>query len=378
MTEISARVVPTAVMATISTVFPGFLIGALSVQVGDELQVSDARYGWLLGGFFLAAAAGSRVTGALVQRIGPRRQMSAALAATAVVQLLIATTIDSFNGLVILLGCAGFANAANQTAVNLALTRAKLPRLGLAIAIKQSGMPTASMLAGFSVPAIALTVGWRWAYVGGALVACGSLLMVRREIKPFEVTDRRGSVVVSSRRSLLIATVSGFFLAFCAGALNAWTVESGVDAGLGEGTAGLMLSLGAASGIALRLIAGTRVDTMNIRPFRVAGLTVLVGAVGMAMLSNRSGGIHVGATVVAFAGGWIWPVFSNFGIMRTNKEAAGAASGVTQTGVFVGVFVAPVLTGWLIDTWGFSTMWLVVAASAVLGAIAALVVADEF
>lgn len=358
--------------------FPGFLIGALSVQVGDELQVSDARYGWLLGGFFLAAAIGSRATGAIVQRVGPRRQMSAALIGTAIVQLVIATSIDTFNGLVAALACAGLLNAANQTAVNLALTRAELPRLGLAVALKQSGMPAASMLSGFAVPAIALTVGWRWAYVGGAVVACAALVLVRREIQPFEVGERRVGEVVSSRRSLLIAAVSGFFLAFCAGALNAWTVESGVDAGLGEGVAGLMLSLGAAAGIALRLFFGTRVDSMTVRPFRVAGMTVMVGAVGMALLSNRSVGVHVAATVVAFAGGWIWPVFTNFGILRTNKEAAGAATGVTQTGVFVGVFVAPVLTGWLLDTQGFSTMWLVVAASAVLGGIAAFVVANDF
>ncbi len=378
MSDESNGIIATAVLSTISTVFPGFLIGALSVQVGDELGVSDAQYGWLLGGFFLAAATGSRLTGAVVQRVGPRRQMSAALLVTAIVQMLIATVIDSFAGLVAMLACAGLANAANQTALNLALTRASLPRLGLAIAIKQSGMPTASMFAGFSVPAIALTVGWRWAYVGGAFVACGALLMVRSKLQPFEVTDRRGSNVVSSRRSLLIAAVSGFFLAFSAGALNAWIVESGVEAGLGEGTAGLMLSLGAASGIALRLFSGTRVDTMAPRPFRVAGLTVLVGAAGMALLSTRSAGVHVVATVLAFAGGWIWPVFTNFGIMRTNKEAAGAASGTTQTGVFVGVFLAPVLTGWLIDSQGFQTMWLVVAVSAVLGAVASLAVANDF
>ena len=139
-----------------------------------------------------------------------------------------------------------------------------------------------------------------------------------------------------------------------------------------------MLSVGAASGIALRLFSGTRVDTMKSRPFLVAGSTVLVGALGMALLSSRSSGVHIVATVVAFAGGWIWPVFTNFGIMRTNKEAAGAASGVTQTGVYVGVFVAPILTGWLLDTRGFATMWTVVAASVVVGAAAALAVARDF
>ena len=59
----------------------------------------------------------------------------------------------------------------HQTAVNLALTRARLPRLGLAIALKQSGMPTAAMIGGATVPLLALTLGWRSAFVLGVGIA---------------------------------------------------------------------------------------------------------------------------------------------------------------------------------------------------------------
>ncbi len=381
------RVVGAVVVATISTVYPGFLIGALSVQVSKDFGVSDARYGWFLGGFFLSAAAGSRLLGGVVQRVGPRRQMTAALLGTAIINMVIALWVSSFWALIAALAMAGLLNAACQTAVNLALARARLERLGLAIAIKQSGMPTASLLSGLAVPLVALTVGWRWAYVGGAIFALVALVVVRQEIleDPHENAGVAGSalpheppVVVSSRRALFLASVCAMFLAFCAGALNAWTVASGVDAGINEGVAGLLLSVGAASGIVLRLVSGSMVDTMTARPFRVAGLTVLVGAAGMALLSVRLPGTHMVATVLAFAGGWIWPVFTNFGIIRTNQAAAGTATGVTQTGVYLGVFSAPVITGWLIDTAGYTVMWSVVAASALVGSAVALLVADEF
>ncbi len=373
------RIVLAAVLATISTVFPGFLIGALSEQVSDDFAISDTRYGWFLGGFFLAAALGSRVTGKVVQRVGPRKQMMVAISVSIVVQLLISTVVDSFWGLLAAMAVAGLMNAANQTAVNLALTRANLGRLGLAIAVKQSGMPGAAMVSGLAVPAIALTVGWRWAYVLGASMAVAGLVAVALVIDG-ETPELRTTTaeVVSSKRSLRVAALVGFFLAFGAGTLTAWLVGSGVDAGLGEGAAGLMLSAGAALGIALRLTVGFRIDAMKARPFRMAGYMVLLGAAGLALLGVRSPGVHIVATVVAFVGGWVWPVFTNYGIMRTNQQAAGAASGVTQTGVYVGVFLAPVLTGWMIDTVGYSVMWLVVAGFMVAGSVAALTVADDF
>ena len=117
---------------------------------------------------------------------------------------------------------------------------------------------------------------------------------------------------------------------------------------------------------------------MRQPPFRVAGLTALVGAAGMVILSVRTPGVHMAATVVAFAGGWVWPVFTNFGVVRTNAAAAGAATGVTQMGVYIGVFLAPLVTGLLIEHSGYRLMWIVVAAVAVVGSMLAILIADEF
>lgn len=366
--------------ATIATVFPGFLTGALAVQVGDDLGVTESTYGWGLGGFFLAATAGSIVLGRLAQRIGPRRQIMIVLVVSAVSQLFIALVAESFAALVGALAVCGFVNAGNQTAVNLALTQARLPRLGLSIALKQSGMPTASMLSGLAVPAIALTVGWRWAYAGGAVLALVAMVAVRSVIPSSAATQetQRTTLPVSTRRSLVLAGVVGGLLAFSAGALNAWVVASGVDAGLSPGFAGLMLSIGAASGITLRLAAGLRLDTMTTRPLLVAGITVLFGAVGMAFLGLRNEGAHIAATVLAFAGGWIWPVFTNFGIVRTNAAAAGAATGITQMGVYLGVFSAPLITGMLIESVGYGWMWSLVALTSAAGAALCIRISPDF
>jgi predicted MFS family arabinose efflux permease len=373
------RTIAALVAATIATVFPGFLTGALSVQVSAEFGVAEATYGWGLGGFFLAATAGSIVLGRLAQRIGPRRQITTILLISAAAQLFIAAAANSFGVMIGALVVCGFVNAGNQTAVNLALAQARLPRLGLGIALKQSGMPTASLFSGLAVPILALTVGWRWAFVAGAAFALAAMVAVRSVLPQAAPGVRAARTApVSSRRSLLLISAGGAFLAFSAGALNAWVVASGVDSGLSEGFAGLMLSAGAACGIGLRLVAGFRLDSMRYPPMLVGGSTVLLGAVGMGLLGVGGSGVHIAATFLAFGGGWIWPVFTNFGIVRKNAAAAGAATGVTQMGVYVGVFSAPLITGQLIESAGYSVMWATVAAVTVVGAALTLSVARDF
>ena len=374
-----ALVINAAVMATVSTVLPGFLIGAMSVQVSAEMGVSEGVYGWGLGSFFGAAMVGSIMLGRLAQRIGPLNQMTLALGVSIAVQLALAATARSFLAVIGFLVLAGLANAANQTSVNLALAQAQLPRLGLAVSIKQSGLPTATLLAGFAVPSLALTVGWRWAYVAGAVFALMSLVLVRAAVGSSVFrTAARVAEPESSSRDLFLAAAVGAFLAFSAGSLVAWGVGSGVDAGLGPGTAGLFLSVGAATGITMRVVGGWLSDTMRVKPFRVGGITALVGSIGMAGLALRLPATHVAAMLLSFGCGWIWPVFTNYGIVRANPRAAGSATGITQMGVYVGVFVGPLVTGWLIEHSGYPAMWLAVAASSVAGAAVSIRIADRF
>ena len=372
-------VIAVAIAAAVSVALPGFLVGGLSVQIRGEFGVAEGRYGWAMSTYFLAATAGSIVLGRLAQVIGPRRQLTLALLGAAVVDLCIALFANEFGYLIAFLAIAGLCNAAAQTAVNLGLTQAGLPRLGLALAVKQSGMPAASMLSGLAVPVIALTLGWRWAFVGAAAVALIAVVGVQQTISSSALqptTEKAPSQ--SPLNALVIAGVAAMFLSFGAGALNAWVVESGVDAGLGKGTAGLMLSIGAALGIAIRVGWGMRLDRMSWHPFVIAGVMVFGGAIGAIGLAGRSATIHIIATVVAFSGGWIWPVFLNFGVVRANEGNAASATGVTQTGVYLGVFIAPLTAGAIIERSGYPMMWTITAIAMAVGGILMFRVSKRF
>lgn len=363
-------VIAVAIAAAVSVALPGFLVGGLSVQIRGEFGVAEGRYGWAMSTYFLAATTGSILLGRLAQIIGPRRQLTIALIGAAGVDICIALFAKEFSTLIAFLAVAGMCNAAAQTAVNLGLAQAGLPRLGLAIAVKQSGMPAASMLSGLAVPALALTLGWRWAFVGAAAVALTALSGVQRTIaRSAGLAADTKHQPQSPLSALIIAGVAAMFLSFGAGALNAWVVESGVDSGLGKGTAGIMLSVGAALGIAIRVGWGMRLDHMRGHPFVTAGLMACGGALGVLGLALRLPATHVIATVVAFSGGWIWPVFLNFGVVRANEGRAASATGITQTGVYLGVFAAPLTAGAIIERSGYTSMWMVTAAAMAIGGV---------
>jgi hypothetical protein len=111
--------------------------------------------------------------------------------------------------------------------------------LGLAFGIKQAAIPLATLLAGAAVPVVALTVGWRWAYVMAAGLAVLVLLGVPRGGAPHVPTPKPPP----GERATLALAVLGAGSGLGAGAANAlgiFLVAAAVDRGIDPGTAGLV------------------------------------------------------------------------------------------------------------------------------------------
>ncbi len=84
------RVVATSVLATMSSVFPGFLTGAIGVTIRGDLGFDETHLGLTAGAFFATGAAGSVVAGRVSERLGATRALRLGLAATATMDLAIA------------------------------------------------------------------------------------------------------------------------------------------------------------------------------------------------------------------------------------------------------------------------------------------------
>jgi MFS family permease len=368
------RVLLATAAATTACVFPPFLLGGMAVQIRADLGFSEAGTGLGVAAFFATASLFSAVMGRWAEGVGGDRALRLACLWTAVVQLAIAAGAASLPALLVLLALAGTANALAQPAANLVISQAlPLRRQGLGFAVKQSAIPASTMLAGLAVPAIALTAGWRWAFVGSALLSLASAGAVpgaaRRQDRPAPATfDGPGRAPMGTMAVLSLGIGLG---AAAAGTLGAFLVSAGVEAGLAPGTAGLTLTLGSAVGITVRLLAGLRADRRHGGHLRVVAIMLALGSVAFALFATGRPGVIVAAVPLAFGAGWAWPGLFNLAVVLANPGSPAAATGITQTGTYAGAVAGPLAFGFLAEHASFSVAWLVAAATAA-GASAAI------
>ena len=367
------RVQVAAISIALAGALPVFLTGAMAVQIGRDLDFGPARLGIASGTFFAAAALASAPMGRIAERVGPHRACRRAGWAGAVFTAALAATPD-YLSLLAFLAAAGSANALAQVSANLLVARGvRAGRQGWALALKQAGVPAGTLLGGLAVPAIALTVGWRWAYACGAVIALGAIGAVpRQRVVPDPVQRRADSGDVPLGPLVLLAVAVGF-AAGANGTLATFLVSTGVEAGFSEASAGLLLTMGSAIGISMRLLAGSRADRRGGRHLPVVTSLLTGGTLGYLLLAPGARLTHVLGAVLAFGAGWAWPGLFNLAVVRLNPGAPGAATGITQTGVYVGALTGPVVFGLVADHAGFGWAWILSAAFSSIGAVGMVV-----
>ncbi len=375
-TRAGRRTWPVVALATMCSAFPVFLTGALGVQLTDDVGLSATQIGLVMGVSFTVAALMSAPMGRVAERLGPQRGFRTGIAISASSMLAIAGFGHSAGQFAVFLAVAGMGNALNQPSANLMLTtHIDADRLGFALATKQSGMPAAALLGGVAVPAIALTVGWEWAYVAGVSIAALAIALL-----PKDVGGRSGLNMTTNdageRRSVrpdlgvgllvLYATV-GMLGATAAGAMVGFITSGAEASGLGPGLAGLVLSLGSFVGVVSRLVQGWQVDRLGILPIQRLVWLYGLGGLGVLLLALDVPAAYLVAPIPAFAFGWAWPGLFNLSVVRNNPSAPAAATGISQVGVFVGAALGPALGGVIIDNGSYQLLWLFSASTLLTG-----------
>ena len=356
-----------ALTTTIAVSVPVFLVGGLAVQIGDELDFSPAGLGLAVSAYFGASALASVPAGALVERFGSARVSRYGIALSAASLLTIAAAADALWSLIAILALGAGANAMGQLASNTSLSRhVPVRRQGLSFGIKQAAIPVSTLLAGAAVPAVALTVGWRWAFVLAGLLAAAAIFLV-----PAEAPGERRSQDATAKRATGALIVIGIAATLAAGAANAlgtFLVDSAVARGIAPGPAGLALTLGSAVCVAARIGGGWQADFRPTRQVGVIAALLACGAIGLGLLAIPGTVPLVLGVVMGFGLGWSWPGLMNFAVVRLHPQAPAAATSITQTGVYAGGCVGPLGLGALAATAGYPTMWIVAAAAMVTAA----------
>jgi cyanate permease len=173
--------------------------------------------------------------------------------------------------------------------------------------------------------------------------------------------------------ALGVLAIAGAFGSGAANAMGSYLVDSSVSAGLAEGTAGLLFALGSAAGLSMRVGAGWLADRVTGgRLLWVAGL-YLIGSVGFLLQATRDTGLLWVATLLCFGGGWGWPGLFNFAVVSRNPHAPAAATGLTQTGVYLGGTGGPLLFGVVAESFGYQYAWLGASAFGLIACTAVLI-----
>src|SRR5680860_284437 len=182
------RVIIASILTITVAILPGFLPGALAVQLSDSLGIAEVGVGLVVGAFFGMSALGSSRLGRLVERLdwAPAMRIAAlGAAATLLLTPLLGQSVVTL-GLVTIVG--GLFLALAHPAVNLGIARCTVvERQGLAYGFKHGAIPAATAIAGLGLPIVAIPFGWQWVYVVCAVLAVVAALLVPSAPRSYEV-----------------------------------------------------------------------------------------------------------------------------------------------------------------------------------------------
>ncbi len=347
---------------------PLFLTGAMGVQIRAELGIGAAAFGLMLSSFHVSSAFASPRLGRATERLQPVKSLRWAVLLTSASLIGIALAGRSpglYAGFLLLTGL-GFALA--QTATNLFVARTVAEdRRATVLGITHAAIPFAALLAGLAVPAIAVTIGWRWAFVIGV----GAAAIVRAGL-PKSLAGSSGQASAGRRGSPskeLVALAVAISLAAAGGsALGAFLVSFAVETGIGEAAAGVFLAAGASAGIAIRVISGWLADRRSSHGYAGVVWLLTFGSGGYLLLLTEQPALILVGAMVAFGGSLGWSGLLAHAIIEKNLDAPARATGVTQVGFYVGGGIGPPFYGLLIDHFSYRFAWSVAAGGVLLSA----------
>ncbi len=377
----SARDLAAVMLVTTTASLPVFLVGTMAVEMRRSLHFGSAALGVAVAFYYLGAAVSSVPASRLVERVGGVRVMRVAVLATAVLLGLLDAETSSVEVLTVLLAASGTLSGSMNPATNLFLARRASPRRqGFAFGVKQSAVPLASVLGGIAVPAVALNLGWRWAFgfaavlalLATAVVPAPRVNMAERRRQHRETPQRQvrspALVVLSIGLALGVLASSG---------CTAFLVSGAVSIGYGKGAAGIIAAVAGLAAVTTRIGTGARADRRGGRHFPVVAVMLCLGALGYILLATGTAAtsrpVFALGAVAALGMGWGWNGLFNFAVVHSHPDFPATATGITQVGGRLGGVAGPVLLGIAVANGSYTVAWLVAGLSAVCGAAAMLI-----
>ncbi|MDX6438026.1 MAG: hypothetical protein QOF45_609 [Gaiellaceae bacterium] len=339
--------------------------------IKEDFGISAAAAGLLVSSLAFGKILGSYAAGLIADRMGERLVLVGGGLATGV--LLAVAMASPLPVLLALLFLAGIASAgATPAGGRLVLLAFPRNRRGLALGIRQTGVPIGGVVGALLLPWIAHTAGWRWSLaVAGMILAVAVLPLahskaggrVRELIEPaphlWPGTDR--NIRLLTLWACLLVTGQFSVLAFLA-------LDLHESAHLSLPAASLLVAVAQGAGVAGRVLWGVfsdRAVAHGRKPQLLALTAVGLLAVLLLLAVPRSVptavlvavAALVGFALMGFQGLWITVLAETAG-----PDRVGAATGLAVTFVIASAALAPPLYGLAADVAGtYRAVWAVLA-----------------
>ncbi len=350
--------------------------GPVLPLITDDFGLSDVQAGLISTALFLAATAAMLAFGDAADRYPPKRALAAGM--TLVLLGNVATALASTYAALLLAkviggvgGGIGFLAGIRYVQRRYAEARAHFGQ-----GIYGAGFPLGSAIGLWAMPPLALAWGWHGAFWATSVAIALSLLLWLAAATPIARIARPGTVLDALRCTNCWGTTvqhaAGFGLVFAAAT---WVTTFLVrEFSLPLATSGILGSLLLVLAVLARPLGGylvAREHVGSLTVMRGAQLVILAGVALVALPARPLVAALAGAAALGIGGGL--PYSAVFITAAASlPEASSAAQSITAIGGLLGTLVGAPAMGYAIQTWGFSSAWLI------LGVISAAALAVTF
>ena len=367
-------VLAAATLAQATASFAMLGVAALAGFLQQDFHLTAAETGLLITATYGAAVFSLLFVGDLLDRKSERLIIGIG-GAIAFIALIAATRSGHFAVLLLCLFVAGLGFSVTQPGGSKSVSAwFRGGRLGLAMGIRQAGLPFGGALAAAILPAVAAASNWRTAFMAGAVATLGGALVFALIYRPpagdADAASKRAGLSVAAVAALLRlswmrnAMIAGLALVSAQYAILTWLMLYLRDhAHIALTRGAWFLALAQAAGVAGRVGLAAWSDRAPARRFRLLLLCMIAVAGGFVVLvlvppQAPEPALALLAAWLGFFGlGWYGPWVAYLADTSPPDKVGltlGAAMAINQ----LGIIGAPPLLGLVHDlTGGYTALW---------------------